>query len=129
MINGIDVSKWQAKIDWSKVGKTDNKFVFMKVTDGTDYKDPTFAYNWSGALSNGLYRGAYHYVRGTDTKKQVDNLLYTLNNDFGELPIALDAEDRTGDIIGKTLEMSHEISRRLPNQKSDIKFLGCDVFH
>jgi GH25 family lysozyme M1 (1,4-beta-N-acetylmuramidase) len=60
---GFDVSHWQGTIDWTKVGGTERRFVFLKATDDTDYVDPTFATNRAGAHANGLAVGAYHFAR------------------------------------------------------------------
>lgn len=60
---GIDVSHWQDTIDWVKVARAGKVFAFMKATDGHDYVDPTFLTNRTGARSNGLLVGAYHFAR------------------------------------------------------------------
>lgn len=65
---GLDVSHWQGSIDWRKVARAGKRFVFMKATDGDDYLDPTFATNRSGARSNGLVVGAYHFARPDASK-------------------------------------------------------------
>lgn len=65
---GLDVSHWQGSIDWRKVARAGRRFVFMKATDGDDYLDPTFATNRSGARSNGLVVGAYHFARPDASK-------------------------------------------------------------
>jgi GH25 family lysozyme M1 (1,4-beta-N-acetylmuramidase)/LysM repeat protein len=94
-VPGIDVSYWDAGIDWPKVRATGQRFVFAKATEGDFYSDPTFDDNWFGAKSAGLLRGAYHFFRcNVDAKKQADyfiNYVKTVN-DNGELPPVLDLE-------------------------------------
>lgn len=86
---GVDVSKYQAKIDWNLLGQS-KSFAFIRATSGTNYQDPTFVYNWNEA---GIYKGAYHYVKDNqDAVKQANYLLSVLDGDYGQLPIALDAE-------------------------------------
>ena len=72
-VPGIDVSYWDAGIDWPKVRATGQRYVFVKATEGITYKDSTFKFNWSGAKTAGLLRGAYHFFRcNVDAKKQAD---------------------------------------------------------
>lgn len=59
-IHGIDISHHQIRINWSLV---DNryKFVLMKATEGKDFMDTDFLYNWNKAQLNGFKVGAYHF--------------------------------------------------------------------
>lgn len=61
-VKGLDVSHHQGKINWKKV-KEENKyeFVFMKATEGSDYIDDRFAYNWREAKKQKFLTGAYHF--------------------------------------------------------------------
>ena len=94
-VPGIDVSYWDAGIDWPKVRATGQRFVFVKATEGDFYSDPTFDDNWLGAKSAGLLRGAYHFFRcNVDAKKQAARFIDYVRtvNDDGELPPVLDLE-------------------------------------
>lgn len=98
-VPGIDVSYWDAGIDWPKVRATGQRFVIAKATEGITYKDPTFDDNWLGAKSAGLLRGAYHFFRcNVDAKKQADYFIDYVKtvNDNGELPPVLDLETNDG---------------------------------
>ncbi|KAJ7832083.1 glycoside hydrolase family 25 protein [Mycena olivaceomarginata] len=46
---GIDVSHFQATVDWAKVKAAGVSFVYIKATEGTTFQDPTFSSNSSGA--------------------------------------------------------------------------------
>ncbi len=98
-VPGIDVSYWDAGIDWPKVRATGQRYVFAKATEGVSYKDPTFDDNWLGAKSAGLLRGAYHFFHcNVDAKKQANyfiDYVRTLKDD-GELPPVLDLEVNDG---------------------------------
>lgn len=59
-VEGIDVSHHQEKINWKKVDKK-YKFVIMKATEGKDFLDTDFFYNWNNARLNGFTVGAYHF--------------------------------------------------------------------
>ena len=48
-IHGIDVSRYQGKIDWASVRDAGTQFAFIKATEGGDYVDPRFGENWVGA--------------------------------------------------------------------------------
>ena len=61
-IHGIDVSKFQGDIDWSKVADSGVKFAWIKATEGGDRADARFQANWTGAKQAGIPRGAYHFV-------------------------------------------------------------------
>jgi GH25 family lysozyme M1 (1,4-beta-N-acetylmuramidase) len=39
-VPGIDVSYWNAGIDWPKVRATGQRFVFAKASEGSSYSDP-----------------------------------------------------------------------------------------
>lgn len=98
-VPGIDVSHWDAGIDWPKVRATGQRFMIAKATEGTNYKDDTFKDNWLGAKSAGLLRGAYHFFRcNVDAKKQADYFIDYVRavDDDGELPPVLDLETNDG---------------------------------
>lgn len=98
-VPGIDVSYWNAGIDWPKVRATGQRYVFVKASESTTYKDPTFDDNWFGAKSTGLLRGAYHFFRcNVDARKQADLFIDYVKsfNDDGELPPVLDIETNDG---------------------------------
>ena len=98
-VAGIDVSYWNAGIDWPKVRAAGQRFVFAKASEGDNYADPTFDDNWRGAKAAGLLRGAYHFFRSNvDAKKQANKFIDYVKsmNDDGELPPVLDLETHDG---------------------------------
>jgi GH25 family lysozyme M1 (1,4-beta-N-acetylmuramidase) len=105
-VPGIDVSYWNAGIDWPKVRAAGHRFSFAKATEGDFYADPTFDDNWRGAKSAGLLRGAYHFFRcNVDPKKQANKFIDYVKsmNDNGELPAVLDLETNDGQAKGKII--------------------------
>jgi len=105
-VPGIDVSYWDAGIDWPKVRATGQRFVFAKASEGDSYADPTFDDNWRGAKSVGLLRGAYHFFRcNIDPKKQAAKFIDYVKsmNDNGELPPVLDLETPDGQTKDKII--------------------------
>jgi GH25 family lysozyme M1 (1,4-beta-N-acetylmuramidase)/LysM repeat protein len=94
-VPGIDVSYWEAGIDWKKVRGDGIRFVFVKATEGEQYVDPTFDDNWLGAKSVAILRGAYHFFHpNMNPVRQADKFIQVVRdmNDDGELPQVLDLE-------------------------------------
>lgn len=60
---GIDVSHYQGSINWSSVKSAGIKFAYIKATESTTYKDPTFNANYLNAYNAKVIRGAYHFAR------------------------------------------------------------------
>ncbi|MFF2655570.1 GH25 family lysozyme [Streptomyces sp. NPDC058045] len=60
---GVDVSHHQGSINWKSVRSAGIEFAWIKATEGTDYKDPKFSSNYSGAYKAKVIRGAYHFAR------------------------------------------------------------------
>jgi lysozyme len=98
-VPGIDVSYWNAGIDWHKVYAAGQRFVFVKASEGERYVDPTFNDNWTGSKSVGLLRGAYHFFRSNaEPLRQADSFINALKSmgDLGDLPPAIDLETSDG---------------------------------
>jgi lysozyme len=105
-VPGIDVSYWNAGIDWPKVRAAGQRFTFIKASEGDGYLDPTFDDNWRGAKPAGLLRGAYHFFRANvDAKKQANKFIDYVRsmNDDGELPPVLDLETHDGQTRDKVI--------------------------
>lgn len=105
-VPGIDVSYWNAGIDWPKVRAAGQRFVFAKASEGDSYSDPTFDDNWRGAKSAGLLRGAYHFFHcNMDAKKQANRFIDYVKSmsDDGELPPVLDLETNDGQVKDKII--------------------------
>lgn len=93
-IHGIDVSKYQALINWEKVAEDGNiKFAFIKATEGEKLKDFTFKRNWKQCKKYGIKRGAYHFFRPEIRGKlQAENFLSVVDFEKGDLLPVLDIE-------------------------------------
>ncbi|GAB2448843.1 lysozyme [Streptomyces incanus] len=61
-VQGIDVSHWQGAINWTSVRNSGIQFAWMKATEGTGHKDPSFNTNYPAAHNAGVIRGAYHFA-------------------------------------------------------------------
>jgi lysozyme len=98
-VPGMDVSYWQAEIDWHAVRSTGQRFVFLKATEGVSYTDPTFGGNWDGAGEGGLLRGAYSFFHpNQDAALQAARFIQAVKSvgGPGELPCSVDLEVTDG---------------------------------
>ena len=64
-VEGIDVSKWDGTINWKSVKSSGKAFAFIRVSDGVNSPDGTFATNWKNAKAAGVYRGVYQYFEAS----------------------------------------------------------------
>jgi lysozyme len=101
-IHGIDVSRYQAAIDWEAVRDMQDKnikigFAFMKATEGLGNVDGTFRRNWFKAREAKITRGAYHFfIASKSGKAQAENFIQTVTLTKGDLPPVLDIEQTYG---------------------------------
>lgn len=92
-IHGIDVSKWQGRIDWASVRAAGTQFAFIKATEGGDHVDERFLENWYGAKRAGVPRGAYHFVFWCrPAHEQIEWFRRNVPADPDALPPVLDVE-------------------------------------
>ena len=92
-IRGIDVSHHQGKIDWNKVKEENLHFVYIKATEGGNYKDPEFNRNWDESSKAGLRKGAYHFFTFSRSGiEQAQNYIDTVPVDPDSLPPVIDFE-------------------------------------
>ncbi len=93
---GIDISHWQGTIDWNGVAGAGKRFAYMKASEGTSYRDPTYPTNRDQAKALGLYVGAYHFAQPGrtpgDAVAEADFFLAVSQLAAGDLLPALDLE-------------------------------------
>lgn len=91
---GIDVSKYQGKIDWGKVAKSKKvKFVYVRATEGTSIKDPNYKSNVDSARKAKLLVGSYHvYSSKTSAYTQFANFKSVVSKKKQDLIPVLDIE-------------------------------------
>lgn len=96
-VEGIDVSVWQASVDWPAVKQSGITFAIARVSYGTS-KDDWFDTNWSGIRDAGLVRGTYQYfLPDQDAIAQADLMLASIGTlEQGDLPPILDVETMAG---------------------------------
>lgn len=101
IINGIDVSQWQAKIDWNKVKAAGIDFALIRVgyrgygSAGSLNKDTYYNTNMQNAAAAGIKTGIYIFSQAITTAEAKAEAQYILNN-IGSynvtMPLILDYE-------------------------------------
>jgi Lyzozyme M1 (1,4-beta-N-acetylmuramidase) len=93
-VSGVDISKYNGKIDWDALEAQGIDFVFIKATEGEKYVDPTYNENLNGALEAGIPVGAYHFFRfDRQGTKQAVNFLENAQIHKLTLPVVIDVEE------------------------------------
>lgn len=131
LVQGIDVSHYQGKIQWPEVDSLQFPFAIAKATGGETYVDPEFYVNWHGMRENGLIRGAYHFFYAADDpQKQALKYLSVVGKWHpADLPPILDIEitdNMNGIAIRERslvwLNIVEEETQRLPIIYTDLYF-------
>lgn len=92
---GIDVSRWNKGIDFSKAKSEGVEFVIIKCSQA-DFTDSCFEDHYKKAKANGLGVGAYHYLKANSIDGAVTEARYcisTLKGKQFDYPIYLDFEE------------------------------------
>lgn len=81
---GIDVSRYQEKIDWEEVAKDDVEYAFIRLgvrgyTEGDIVEDSTFKDNIKGALDNDIAAGVYFFTQATSVEEAEEEARYVLD--------------------------------------------------
>ena len=101
----IDVSRFQEKINWSKVADDGIDAAIIRLgyrgySKGDIMDDDTYEYNIDGALDNGLKVGVYFLTQATSDSEAEEEAEYVLDHIRGyrlDCPIVLDVELVGGD--------------------------------
>jgi len=102
-VRGIDVSYHKGAIDWKKVRGENIQFVFLKATEGDDFKDRMFQDNWNNARAQNIAVGAYHfYSLRFPGDVQAKNFIDTTPVASGSLPPVIDLEYGGNSIVRPT---------------------------
>lgn len=98
---GIDVSKWQGDIDFSKLKSAGVEFVIIRIgsstgINGENFIDSKFIQNIKNANSVGIPMGVYFYSYANSVDRAISDAKWIIENikDYKvELPIAFDWEN------------------------------------
>jgi lysozyme len=91
-IKGIDLSHWNHPIDYALISENID-FVFLKITEGTTFRDRLFEFHFQEFSKTDLAIGAYHFFNfGINGKEQATHFLNTTNERQLQLPLVVDVE-------------------------------------
>lgn len=119
---GLDCSKYQADITWSKVKAAGVQFAFVKITEGTTGHEDNI-YNVKArilsAQQNGVKVGYYHFAcpgnvedPESDANEEVQNVLAHLGFlPKANLPLVLDVEAYSDNVIWSDAEKIDHMNR------------------
>ena len=92
-IHGIDVSRHNQGVNWSRAAKNGISFAFIKATEGKDDGDRRFTEFWQAAKRANMPRSAYHfYYFCAPAKAQAANYIRRVPKNDSSLPPVLDVE-------------------------------------
>ena len=99
-VRGIDVSKYQGRVDWKKVADSGVEFVIIRLgyrgmNEGTLELDPYFEYNIKGATEAGLDVGVYFFsqaITKEEAEEEADFVLDAIAAYDITYPIVFDTE-------------------------------------
>ena len=98
-MKGIDVSRWQANIDWQKVKNAGIEFAIIKAGGSDDgfYTDAYFEQNYHNAKAVGMPLGAYYFVgpgcvSRADGVADAERFIEILKGKQFEFPVYMDVE-------------------------------------
>ena len=96
--SGIDVSRYQGSINWSRVAAAGKQFAIVRLGSSNSkglYIDPYFLQNVNGAHTAGLRVGAYYYTYArsqAEVARELDIFLDALEGLQLEYPVFVDVE-------------------------------------
>ena len=95
-IKGIDVSEWQAEIDWQAVKDDGVEFAIIRAGGYGDYLDKYFDRNMKEANRVGMPVGVYFYTTAQNEEEARSDAQFVIDHVTGytvSYPIAIDLED------------------------------------
>ncbi len=103
-IMGIDVSKWNGKIDWNAVKNSGVNYAIIRCgyrgsSAGSLIEDPKYVDNIKGATAAGINVGVYFFTQAIDEREAVEEasmVLELVKNYRISYPIFLDVESSGG---------------------------------
>lgn len=93
-VRGIDISSHNGMVNLDAAADDGIEFVFIKASEGGDFRDDNFRLNYEKAVAAGLKTGAYHFFRfDTDGVSQALNFLQAVGDRHLPLGLIIDVEE------------------------------------
>lgn len=124
---GIDVSKYQGRIDWEKVAADGVEFVFLRLglrgyESGKLVEDETFQTNIQGALAHGIKVGVYFFSQAITQEEAVEEANFVLERIAPyqiECPVVFDVE--------KVNSNTARMNQLTPQERTDVTIAFMDA--
>lgn len=100
MLYGGDISHFQGEPDFATVKAAGLSYIFQKVTQSTNFVDPTFAVNRANAHAQGLTVGLYHFAGGGNPVTEASYFASKVGSPQPGEILALDWEISNPDPVG-----------------------------
>lgn len=129
---GIDVSNWQGFINYNEVRNSGIDIVYIKASQGSDYKDPYFDLNYENAKANGLKVGAYHFVTArslTEARREAEFFASVISEKQIDCKLAMDFEEFGSLTKQEINEISREFLERLEEITGKETIIYSDLFN
>lgn len=123
---GIDVSRFQGKINWKKVANDGIDYAYIRLGyrgygSGKIVIDDTYEYNIKNANAAGLDTGVYFFTEAISEREAIEEAEFVLENLEGQnvdLPIVLDVEESASS-DSRTKDLTKE-------QRTDAVIAFCE---
>ena len=119
---GIDVSNWQGYINYEQVKKAGIEIVYIKASEGNNYKDPYLEINYENAKNNGLKVGFYHFLTAVNIQEAEEQARFfssVISKKIPDCKLVLDYEVFGGvpaTLINQIARSFMEETKRLTNK-------------
>lgn len=125
---GIDVSKWQGRINWGLVKGDGIQFAMIRSTFGWDNGnvDLLFETNYENAKKVGISVGTYHYSYARtpeEAVKEAEHCYSVIKGKTFEYPVAYDMEEAGVSALGK--ERVSEIAKAFCEKMESYGYYVC----
>lgn len=93
-VRGFDISAHNGYANLKAAADAGYQFVFIKASEGSDFRDENFVLNYNKARHAGLKTGAYHFFRfDKDGIEQANNFLKVIGPRPLDLGLVIDVEE------------------------------------
>lgn len=125
-VKGIDLSAHNGDVDFEKIRQAGIEFVYIKATEGINFKDAMFERNAAAARKAGLKVGAYHFFRfDASAHMQALNIVQSVRMQPLDLPLVIDIEQWTnpmGHSADSILNHASQMAHILEGQGHKVMF-------
>lgn len=110
---GVDISRWQGKVDVMDLAEREVEFVFLKATQGAGHRDADYRANVAVLRQRSIRVGSYHFFDNSiAVQAQLENFYRTADVRSGDLAPVIDVETVFGSsTVSSEARYALEVSR------------------